>query len=67
MMKTARKGSDSNTNCITPRHLRKYVHLRLQLTIEENIASIDNSLHNLNYHELKNAEGEALRLCGGSA
>ena len=33
MMKTARKGSDSNTNCITPRHLRKYVHLRLQLTL----------------------------------
>lgn len=33
MMKAARKGSDSNTNCITPRHLRKYVHLRLQLTI----------------------------------
>ena len=34
MMKTARKGSDSNTNCITPRHLRKYVHLRLQLTLK---------------------------------
>ena len=32
MMKTARKGSDSNTNSITLRHLRKYVHLRLQLT-----------------------------------
>ena len=32
IMKTARKGSDSNTNCITPRHLRKYVHLRLELT-----------------------------------
>lgn len=30
--------------------------------IEENIASIDNSLHNPDYHELKNAEGEALRL-----
>ena len=35
MMKTARKGSDSNTNCITPRHLRKYVHLRLELTYTE--------------------------------
>ena len=32
MMKTARKGSDSDTNCITPRHLRKYVHLRSELT-----------------------------------
>lgn len=32
MMETARKGSNSNTNCITPRHLRKYVHLRLELT-----------------------------------
>lgn len=32
MMKTARKGIDSNTNCITSRHLRKYVHLRLQST-----------------------------------
>lgn len=32
MMETARKGSDSDTNCITPRHLRKYVHLRLELT-----------------------------------
>lgn len=62
MMKTARKGSDSNTNCITPRHLRKYVHLRLQLTIEGTIALIDDSLHNLDYHELKNAEGESWRL-----
>lgn len=52
MMKTARKGSDSNTNCITPRHLRKYVHLRLQLTIEGTITLIDNSLHNPDYHEL---------------
>ena len=33
MMETARKGSDSNTNCIAPRHLRKYVHLRLELTL----------------------------------
>ena len=52
MMKTARKGSDSNTNCITPRHLRKYVHLRLQLTIEGAITLIDDSLHNPDYHEL---------------
>ena len=59
MMKTARKGSDSNTNCITPRHLRKYVHLRLQLTIEGAITLIDDSLHNPDYHELKNAEGES--------
>lgn len=35
MLKTARKGSDSNTNCIIPRHLRKYVHLRLQLTVKD--------------------------------
>ena len=49
MMKTARKGSDSNTNCITQRHLRKYVHLRLQLTLKGTIASIDDSLHNLYY------------------
>lgn len=60
MMKTARKGSDSNTNCITPRHLRKYVHLRLQLTLKGTIASIDDSLHNPDYHELKSTEGEAL-------
>lgn len=31
--------------------------------IKGTITLIDNSLHNLNYHELKNAEGEALRLC----
>ncbi|WP_419063111.1 hypothetical protein [Ellagibacter isourolithinifaciens] len=40
---------------------------RLDGMIEGTIASIDDSLHNLDYHELKNAEGEALRLCGGSA
>lgn len=30
--------------------------------IKGTIASIDNSLRNPDYHELKNAEGEALRL-----
>lgn len=49
MMKTARKGIDSNTNCITPRHLRKYVHLRLQLTVEKALACDSESLHNAYY------------------
>ena len=49
MMKTARKGSDSNTNCITPRHLRKYVHLRLQLTKGHTLPSFVSSLHNAYY------------------
>lgn len=34
--------------------------LRIAINLEENIASIDNSLHNLDYHELKSTEGEAL-------
>ncbi|MDY6111246.1 MAG: hypothetical protein SPI85_00415 [Ellagibacter isourolithinifaciens] len=35
---------------------------RLDGMIEGTIASIDDSLHNLDYHELKNAEGESWRL-----
>ena len=35
--------------------------------IKGTIVLNDDSLHNPDYHELKNAEGEALRLCGASA
>lgn len=59
MMKTARKGSDSNTNCITPRHLRKYVHLRLQLTFLECVACDSESLHNAYYQVLRVAIEES--------